>query len=173
MFDAGADMNVKNDDEYSLLHYSIRLSGTHMTSLLLDLSPELRDSVDKAGKTPLHHCADYEWVDQATALLSHRNHVDVNAVDSIERSSLYLAASKPSTARRESIVQLFVEHGAYVDKKRPPPRWRDYSALKPFQTPRRASRVDSVSTTGSIGSTSTGTTSRLSRIWSAKLQRRW
>ena len=172
LFDAGADMGTKNNDEYSLLHYSIRLPGTTLTNLLLDLAPDLKDSVDKAGKTALHHCADYEWVDQAAALLSHRNHVDVSAVDSIDRSPLYLAASKPSTARRESVVQLFVDHGAYVDKKRPPPRWRDYAALKPFQTPRRASRHDSFSTTGSIGSTSTGTTGRLSRIWSAKLQRR-
>jgi ankyrin repeat protein len=173
LFDAGADMGTKNNnDEYSLLHYSIRLPGTNMTNLVLDLAPDLKDSVDKAGKTALHHCADYEWVDQAAALLSHRNHVEVSAVDSIDRSPLYLAASKPSTARRESMVQLFVDHGAYVDKKRPPPRWRDYAALKPFQTPRRASRHDSISTNGSIGSTSTGTTGKLSRIWSAKLQRR-
>jgi ankyrin repeat protein len=172
--DAGADMDTKNADEWSLLHYSIRLSKMNMINQLLDIAPDLRDSVDQAGKTALHHCADLELVDQAAALLAHKNHVDVNAMDSVSRSPLYFAASKPPTPRRESMVRLLVDHDARVDESRPPPRYRDYSALKPFQTPRRASKLarhDSISTTGSIGTTSTGVT-KLSRIFSGRMHMR-
>ncbi len=80
--DAGADLDTKNADEWSLLHYSIRLSKPNTINQLLDIHPDLKDSVDQAGKTALHHCADLELVDQAAALLAHKNHVDVNAMDS-------------------------------------------------------------------------------------------
>ena len=169
--DSGADLETKNADEWSALHYAIRLTQTNMINQLLDLSPELKDAVDQAGKTALHHCADVELVDQASALLVHRYPVDVNAVDSVSRSALYFAASKPPTARRESMVRLLVKQGARLDEARPPPRHRDYVALKRFQTPRRASgltRHDSVSTEGSVGTTSTGVT-KLSRIFSSRM----
>ena len=165
--DAGADLDTKNADEYSLLHYSIRLSRTDISKQLLDIHPELKDCVDKAGKTALHYCADLERVEQATALLTHSNHADVNAIDSFSRSPLYFAASKPPTERREAMVKLLVHHGGHVDESRPPPRYRDYAALRP----RRISRHDSISTTGSIGTTSTGVT-RLSRIFSGRMHMR-
>ena len=169
--DAGADLDTKNADEWSLLHYSIRLSKTNMINQLLDIHPDLKDSVDQAGKTALHHCADLELVDQAAGLLAHDNHVDVNAMDSVSRSPLYFAASKPPTPRRESMVQLLVGQGAQIDKSRPPPRYRDYAALKPFQVPRRASRHDSISTTGTVDTDATGVT-RLSRIFSGRMHMR-
>ena len=172
--DAGADLDTKNVDEWSLLHYSIRLSKTNMINQLLDIHPELKDSVDQAGKTALHHCADLELVDQAAALLAHDNHVDVNAMDSVSRSPLYFAASKPPTSKRESMVQLLVDKGGRVDQSRPPPRYRDYAALKPFQLPRRASKMtrhDSISTTGSIDTDATGVT-KLSRIFSNRMHLR-
>ena len=168
--DTEADLETKNADEWSLLHYSIRLSKTNMINHLLDLAPDLKDAVDQAGKTALHHCADLELVVQAAALLSHKNKVDVNAVDSVSRSPLYFAASKPPTPRRESVVQLLVDHDARMDVNRPPPRYRDYVALKAFH-PRRLTRHDSVSTEGSVGTTSTGVT-KLSRIFSGRMHLR-
>ena len=174
LFDHKANFETKNTEEWSPLHFAIRLSKMNMIDRLLDLAPELKDAVDQAGKTALHHCADLELVDQAAALLEHQNKVYVNALDSVSRSPLYLAASKPPTPRRESIVQLLVEHGATMDESRPPPRHRDYVALRPFQLPRRASKMtrhDSISTEGSVGTTSTGVT-RLSRIFSGRMHMR-
>jgi ankyrin repeat protein len=173
LYDSGANMEASSADEWSVLHFAVRIAKPDMISQLLDLTPELKDAVDTRGMTALHHCAAEELVDSATALLGHRNHVDVDALDSCSRSALYFAASKPPTPRRESMVQVLVDNGARVNETRPPPRWRDYSSLKRFQVPRRVSqslmtRHDSVSTEGTVGTTSTGRT-KLSRIFSSRM----
>lgn len=140
LFDNNADAEAKSTDEASMLHLAVRLQRPGMLKQILDLAPELKDAVDVNGKTALHLCAEWGLIDQATVLLAHKNHLDVNALDSRGRSALYFAASKPSTADRESLVQLLVEHGARIDETRQPPKWRDYSALRRFQIPRRATK---------------------------------
>ncbi|KAK5735835.1 hypothetical protein LTR17_007847 [Elasticomyces elasticus] len=170
LLDRGANATTKNLgrlNEFGLLHHATFLPSTRMIDLLLDLVPDLADSVDQAGRTPLHLCAEAEMVEQAKALLEHKHHADVDALDSISRTPLYFAASKPATSQqRIAMVDLLVLHGASVDEAKPPPRMREYAALKSSVVPRRASRVsrhDSISTDGSIGTVSTSG-SKLSRI---------
>ncbi|KXT03948.1 hypothetical protein AC578_9311 [Pseudocercospora eumusae] len=93
-------LEVKGSDEWSLLHYAVDKGRSEVASYLLDSCPELKDSVDRAGKTPLHHAAECEKLQLMRVLLEHRHKADVNAVDSVSRTALYLAASKPSTAHR-------------------------------------------------------------------------
>ncbi|KAK3724859.1 hypothetical protein LTR37_000907 [Vermiconidia calcicola] len=171
LYDANADIFAKNTDEWTALHFAVRLSKTDMINLLLDLAPDLKDAVDTAGKTALAYAADLELVDQAAALLVYKNNADVNAWDSVSRTPLYLATSKPPTPRRESMVQLLIKYGATVDETRPPPRYRDYVALRHFQASKRTrklSRHDSISTSCSTGTAFTGVT-KLSRIFSSRM----
>ncbi|KAK0286102.1 hypothetical protein LTR91_002671 [Friedmanniomyces endolithicus] len=175
LLDKGANVFTKNLvrlDEFGLLHHAIYLQNTKMVNLLLDLSPDLRHTVDQAGRTALHLCAEAEKLDHAKALIEHKNHVDVNAVDSASRTPLYFAASKPATSQqREAMVNLLVLHGASADDAKPPLRMREYAALKPAVVPRRAGRMtrhDSISTDGSIGTVSSNGT-KLSRIFSSRM----
>ena len=175
--DRGADPEAKGVDEWSLLHYAIHLSNVEMIHQLIDIAPALGDAVDLAGKTALHHCAEQVLIDQAAALLRHKQHVDVNALDATSRSALYFAASRTRTPQRESMVRLLIDHDAHFNDARPPPKHLDYVALKKFQIPRRASglsRHDSVSTEGTIDTVDTTSTSRtkLSRIFSARMHMR-
>ncbi|WPH00121.1 Hypothetical protein R9X50_00294400 [Acrodontium crateriforme] len=174
LFDEGADMNTKNADEWSLLHHAVHRPTISTTQMILDIAPELRDAVDQAGKTALHYCAEIEVLDHANVLLSHKHRADVNAVDSCSRTPLYFAASKASNARRENMVRLLLKHGAQWDEARQPLRSRDYAALRQFfSTSRRDSaleRRDSVSTLGTVGTTSTGLT-KLSRIFSTRMNK--
>ncbi|KAK5691485.1 hypothetical protein LTR97_011478 [Elasticomyces elasticus] len=170
LLDRGANATTKNSgrlNEFGLLHHATFLPSTRMIDLLLDLVPDLADSVDQAGRTPLHLCAEAEMVEQAKALLEHKHHADVDALDSTSRTPLYFAASKPATSQqRIAMVDLLVFHGASVDEAKPPPRMREYAALKSSVVPRRASRLsrhDSISTDGSIGTVSTSG-SKLSRM---------
>lgn len=127
-----ATLQFKGRDEWSLLHYAVHKSGRQMINLLLELAPDLKDFVDRAGKTALHHCAEFEKLESAMALLDHEQYSesDINAVDSVSRNALYFAASRPPTAHRESIVKLLLIKGAIVDESKPPPRMRDYTALR-------------------------------------------
>lgn len=127
----GQSLHTRGGDEWNLLHYAVQSSRKAMIDALLDLSPDLADAVDRSGKTALHHCAELERLEMATALLDHKHRSDVNAMDSISRTPLYLAASKPSTTpRRARMVRLLLERGSVIDHKRLPPRIRDYVDLK-------------------------------------------
>ena len=148
-------LQTKSSEDWSLLHQAVRKSTTDITHLLLDLSPDLKDATDQAGKTALHHCAELENHKQASALLEHRHNPDVNAVDSALRSPLYLAASKPPTFKREKMVRLLLEHGAQVDKNKPPPRMRHYAAFNKSRRDSGLSRA-SITTDGTNGTSSTG-----------------
>ncbi|KJX99174.1 hypothetical protein TI39_contig370g00003 [Zymoseptoria brevis] len=125
-------LQVRGGDEWSLLHYAVtsRKAGREMIHLLLDLAPDLKDAVDQAGKTALHHCVQNEQLEQVGALLDHQHHPDIDATDSVSRTPLYLAASKGPTPLREKIVLLLLRHGATVDERRPPPRMKHYAALR-------------------------------------------
>lgn len=160
-------LQTKNGDEWSLLHYAVHKSGREMIDLLLELAPDLKDSVDRAGKTALHHCAEAEKLEQATALLDHGlySESDVNATDSASRNALYFAASRAPTPHRESMVKLLLSKGAMVEEVHPPPRMRDYLALKK-SIPRRDSTLShaSVSTSGMTATTNSSSMSRFSRV---------
>ncbi|KAK4560642.1 hypothetical protein LTR86_005220 [Recurvomyces mirabilis] len=172
--DHGANMLTRNLvrlDEWNALIHAVQLPTTKVATLLLDLAPELKDSVDQSGKTALHHCAEAEKLEHAKALLEHRQHLDVNAVDAASRSPLYFAASKPAKREREAMVNLLMDHAAVMDENKPPPRMREYAALKAVSAPRRSGRMqrhDSISTEGSIGTVSTSGT-KLSRIFSNRM----
>ncbi|KAK4507914.1 hypothetical protein PRZ48_001649 [Zasmidium cellare] len=161
-----ATLQTKGVDEWSLLHYAVHKSSREMIDLLLELAPDLKDSVDRAGKTALHHCAESEKLEQATALLDHGRYSesDVNATDSMSRNALYFAASRAPTAHRESIVRLLLSKGAMIEEVHPPPRMRDYLALKK-SIPRRDSTLShaSVSTSGMTSTTTSSSASRFSR----------
>ncbi|KAK4635678.1 Putative ankyrin repeat protein [Fulvia fulva] len=152
---------TKGGDEWSVLHYAVQKPNREMIDLLLELAPDLKDAVDQRGQTALHHCADFERLEQVHALLEHEHALDVNATDSVSRSPLYLAATKPPTPRRENVVRILLRKGARLDEHRPPPRMRDYK----LGTSRRDSTLSrtSVSTSGTFGTTSTSR-SKVSRI---------
>jgi hypothetical protein len=172
--DNSANMLTKNLvrlDEWNALIHAIHLPSSKVTTLLLDLAPDLKDCSDQSGKTALHHCVEAEKLDQAKAMLEHKHHLDVNAIDAASRTPLYFAASKPALPQREAMVDLLLQHGARIDDSKPPPRMREYAALKPSAAPRktnRLSRHDSISTEGSIGTVSSGGT-KLSRIFSGRM----
>ncbi|KAF2172427.1 hypothetical protein M409DRAFT_63116 [Zasmidium cellare ATCC 36951] len=155
-------LQTKGVDEWSLLHYAVHKSSREMIDLLLELAPDLKDSVDRAGKTALHHCAESEKLEQATALLDHGRYSesDVNATDSMSRNALYFAASRAPTAHRESMVRLLLSKGAMIEEVHPPPRMRDYIALK-RSIPRRDSTLShaSVSTSGMTSTTTSSSAS--------------
>jgi len=94
LYDSDVDMQSRNIDEWSALHFALRLSTPTMSRRLLDFEPGLRDAVDVASKTALHHCAEMELQDQMKALLEHEHHLDVSAPDSVQRTPLYIIASK-------------------------------------------------------------------------------
>jgi ankyrin repeat protein len=164
-----ATSKVRCGDEWSALHFAVHQHSPEMTTLLLDLDPELGDATDQSGKTALHHCTDLGELEQVRALLEHRHRPNVNAIDRIGRTPLYFAASKPWSDLRASIVHLLVERGAHVDDSKPPLRARDYDALKPFLRRDSAVSRTSVSTSGTVGTTSTQE-SRFSK-WSRRLGR--
>lgn len=160
-------LQFKNREERSLLHYAVRESGKEMIDLLLELAPDLKDAVDRAGKTALHHCAENDWLDPAMALLDNEmfSKSDVNATDSVSRNALYFAASRPPTELRERFVKLLISKGAVVEANKPPPRMRDYIAFRK-PVPRRDSAMSrtSVSTSGMTATTTSSSGSRFSRM---------
>jgi ankyrin repeat protein/tetratricopeptide (TPR) repeat protein len=176
LHDNGANFCAVYKNEWSLLHFAAtQLPSTEMVTKLLDLSPELKDAVDVSGRTALSYCAEMDRVEHAEALLTHRNHLDVLAVDSVSRSALYFAASKAPNDRRVEMVRLLLHHGAQFNPAKAPLKWQHYDALRRFQTPRRRSsnfsRNGSVSTENSVGTTSSGQTV-LSRMFSGRMHLR-
>nr|POF26308.1 e3 ubiquitin-protein ligase mib2 [Quercus suber] len=176
----GVDMLTKNEDEWSVLHHAVHQSRPGITDLILNIAPDLRDAVDRAGKTALHYCVEREDLAHARILLEHvRTALDVNAGDEQERSPLYFAASKPYNARRNEMICLLLDHHATFIGQKFPPRWKDYPRLKMMKVPASPQHVvrhqnlrrhDSVSTSGTIGTVSTEHT-KLSKIFSMKSRR--
>ncbi|KAK3614784.1 hypothetical protein LTR22_027664 [Elasticomyces elasticus] len=173
LLDRGANATTKNLvrlNEFGLLHHATFSPTTRMINLLLDLVPELADSVDQAGRTSLHLCAQAEKVEHAKALLEHKHHLDIDALDAASRTPLYFAASKPATSKhRLAMVDLLVFHGASVDDAKLPTRMREYAALKTVVVPRRGSRLSrhdgfSTSSSDSGYKSLSGSESKLSRI---------
>nr|POF12773.1 e3 ubiquitin-protein ligase mib2 [Quercus suber] len=174
------DMLTKNTDEWSVLHHGVHQSRPDITDLVLGIAPDLRDAVDRAGKTALHYCVELEDLTQTRVQLEHnRTALDVNAGDEQERSPLYFAASKPYNARRNEMICLLLDHHATFIGTKFPPRWKDYPRLKTMKVPlspkhdirhQKLERHDSVSTSGTVGTMSTEHT-KLSKIFSLKSRR--
>jgi len=174
LFDLGADFQIRYEDEWSILHHSVRHSTPEMTRLLLDLAPSnLKDGADRRGMTPLHHCAEQVDVDQAKALLECPNSADLNIMDPASRTALFFVAQGPDTPQRTELVELFVTHGANPGTGRWHPKFDDYPLLRPYSAKRRQTKIsrhDSISTEGTVDSTVTRD-SRLS-IFSRRIGRK-
>ncbi|KAI9689794.1 MAG: hypothetical protein M1822_009676 [Bathelium mastoideum] len=174
LYNCGANLQLCNDNDWSLLHHAIYRSDPSMTTLLLDLDPSLNFVTDRAGKTALHLCAELEFLEQADALLNHARAAVPYGGDSASRTPLYLAASSPATDRRQKLVELLVDKGALHNQDKPPPRHAEYAVLKSYFQNHRLenslSKKDTVSTVGTAGTTSTSK-SWLTRIFSNSTSR--
>ncbi|KAI6835155.1 hypothetical protein KC340_g5641 [Hortaea werneckii] len=156
--DTAVDFGLLYEDDLTVLHFAVDTASTAMTALLLDLAPQLADSVERRGLTALHHCAEQGYIEQAETLLSHRHPVDVNAVDRANRTALHMAFVGPRVTR-DRMAEMLIRHHAQIDKGRPHPRFKESLAL------RRTDTRTSVSTQGSTG-TASSVTSRHSSVFS-------
>ena len=156
LFEHNANMLTQDLLERSILHHACqpdkgRPPDVSITKLVLDIEPKLKDIVCQAGKTPLHNCSELGLFEHAKTLLEHINKLDVNAVDSISRTPMYFAATRPYTDEGERMVSLLLASGARLDKCRLPPRFEDYESLRSLVDPKchdLRSRRGSTSTQG-------------------------
>lgn len=156
--DTAVDFGLLYEDDLTVLHFAVDAACTAMTALLLDLAPQLANSVERRGLTALHHCAEQGYIDQAETLLNHRHPVDVNAVDRANRTALHMAFVGPRVTR-DRMAEILIRHHAQVDKGRPHPRFKESPAL------RRTDTRTSISTQGSTG-TASSVASRHSSVFS-------
>ncbi|TKA31781.1 hypothetical protein B0A50_01860 [Salinomyces thailandicus] len=144
----GASFGLKYEDDETLLHYAVRLKDTKMTTLLLDVAPQIRTGVDNRGMTALHHCAEQGFIAQCEALVRHSDPVEVNMEDSAGRTALYFAAARPSKNCSKGLIDLLLKHGANIEMGLRHERFKEYAAL------RKVPSHGSVSTRGTTGTVS-------------------
>lgn len=75
----GADVNAKNKNSYSPLHFAARWGNTDIATMLIEKGADVNVRVGVNGITPLHRAAIYE--NKETAKLLMEKGADVNARD--------------------------------------------------------------------------------------------
>ena len=108
---AGVNLNIKNRDGSTLLHYAIKNASAEIVQMLLEkgANPNI---TDKEGRTPLG-CAIEENKPEAVKALIDAG-VNINNVqDRDEYTPLHLAAEKGYT----KMVKILLEHGADIERK--------------------------------------------------------
>jgi serine/threonine-protein phosphatase 6 regulatory ankyrin repeat subunit B len=113
-----ADVNIKNKNGETPLHYSIygNSSKNKIRSLLIKCGANT-NSTNKYRETPLHYAATYGKMDVAKLLLSHG--AKVNARTGSGETPLHYATRQPSgpKEKRVSTAGLMLENGADINVK--------------------------------------------------------
>ena len=106
----GGDVNAKDKDEESPLHYAVEKRDKAMVKLLLKHNADI-NAKDKDEESPLHYAV--EKRDKAIIKLLLKHNADINAKDKDEESPLHYAVEK----RDKAIIKLLLKHNADINAK--------------------------------------------------------
>ncbi len=110
----GADVNVRGDDEWTLLH-SASLEGlVDIVRWLLNHGADA-DAQEDDGWTALHLASWNEHFEIVQMLLEHN--ADIHAQNDMGEVALHMAACHPQFRPLISILQLLLDHGAEVNAR--------------------------------------------------------
>ncbi|KAG3149663.1 hypothetical protein PI124_g11426 [Phytophthora idaei] len=113
----GANVNARNQEGYSALHYAGNGDALDVAKYLLDNEAHI-DAHDQNGKTPLHHCIREGSLLVVNLLVSRGAQIDIKDVDGV--TPLTLAIHQRSMNMLQIILN---EHHVVVTTKR-----RDFAA---------------------------------------------
>ena len=105
LLDMGIDVNVKDKDGWTPLHYAVSRSALHVTSLLLDRGADV-NARSVSGVTPLHIAATVGNINAIDPLVSRG--ANVNARDNYGRTPLHDAVER----RQVDAIRVLAANGA-------------------------------------------------------------
>ena len=109
LIDAGADVNIQNEEEDTPLHIATRWCNIKTIKLLLDSGADVNIK-NKKGWTPLHSTLAIEYLDKLTLLLSVPD-IDLNVQDTEGWTPLHWAVY----FNEFKVVEILVDAGARKD----------------------------------------------------------
>ena len=105
LLDMGIDVNVKDKNGWTPLHYAVSRSALHVTSLLLDRGADV-NARSESGATPLHIAAAVGNINAIDPLVSRG--ANVNARDNYGRTPLHYAVER----RQVDAIRVLAANGA-------------------------------------------------------------
>ncbi|EAY09467.1 hypothetical protein TVAG_126280 [Trichomonas vaginalis G3] len=104
----GADINAKDGDESTPLHYAASDNNKKTAEILISNGADI-NAEDADGCTPLHYAASNNSKETAEILIS--NGADINAENKYRWTPLHLAA----TNNRKEIAEILISNGADIN----------------------------------------------------------
>ena len=110
MIENGADINIKNDNSYTLLHYSADFCHLSIIEFLITKGVDIKAKT-KNGSTPLHFAALKGNLRVVEYLMNHG--ADIHAKDEYDYTPLHFSAQYGHFA----VVEFFVNNGAEINSQ--------------------------------------------------------
>ncbi|CAO3674821.1 unnamed protein product [Umbelopsis ramanniana] len=107
----GVDVNAKDRDGHTALHYCSRHDSLELANLLIDFGIDIDATTFWHRSTALHLAIECGNLKLISLLVRHG--VDVNARDEVEETGLHMAAKKNLTAE----CALLIEYGANINSR--------------------------------------------------------
>ena len=127
LIEKGADVNGKDDEENTPLHYAVLEEGgidKEIVQLLLDKGADVNAS-NSDGDTPLHLVVSYPESSEITKLLIEKG-ADVNMINADGNTPVHIVVSYPESSE---ITKLLIENGADLNAIDPDGRTPLFNAL--------------------------------------------
>jgi ankyrin repeat protein len=110
LIEKGADLNAKDDYQYTPLHWAAKGGHTTLARLLIEKGADL-NTKDERKQTPLHWAAMYGHIDLARLLIE--KGADLNAKDDYQYTPLHWAAENGDI----DLTRLLIEKGADLNAR--------------------------------------------------------
>lgn len=105
LIDSGADVNARDDSDYTPLHFAATRDSAEVVRLLLDSGAEV-DAVNNKGETPLRCAVGAPWVDPNTLGLLREHGADPFRPSNNGRSAIDFLRGIADDARRAAFIDL-------------------------------------------------------------------